>query len=150
MIYPPPKGNRPVDHDALGFASDFVKKSMPTLNPKLDGKLESTCIAGFAELTTNDHDPGSGFVLDFVPETNKRIILTTGGWTMKFVPMFGKILADLAIDGETSYSEENRTDEDLARNPQTEIQNCNQGQAHQLAASCQIQQNLVLTSIVSV
>ena len=106
MIYPPPKGNRPVDHDALGFASDFVKKSMPTLNPKLDGKLESTCIAGFAELTTNDNDPGSGFVLDFVPETNKRIVLTTGGWAMKFVPMFGKILADLAIDGETSYSEE--------------------------------------------
>ena len=77
---------------------------MPTLDPRLIRSQESTCIAGFAELTNGEPDPG--FVLDFVPETNNRIVLATGGWAMKFVPMFGKILADLAIDGKTSHSTE--------------------------------------------
>ena len=106
MFFPPPIDKRPVDYAALDFTSDFVKRSMPTLDPRLIRSLESTCIAGFAELTNGKSDPGSGFVLDFVPETNNRIVLYTGGWAMKFVPMFGKILADLAIDGKTRYSEE--------------------------------------------
>ena len=52
--------------------------------------------------------PGSGFNLDFVPETNNRIMLATGGWAMKFVSMFGKMLPDLAID---------QADDHLVRNP---------------------------------
>ena len=106
--YPPRKEERPIDYDALDFTSDFVKKSMPTVDPRLTHRLESTCIAGFAELTEESEqgDPGSGFVLDFVPETGNRIVLATCGWAMKFVPMFGKILADLAIDGKTEYHKE--------------------------------------------
>ena len=48
-------------------------------------------------------DSGAGFVLDLVPGTNNRIVLATGGWCMKFVPMFGVILSDLAIDVKTNY-----------------------------------------------
>ena len=95
---PPDVSDRPLDQDALSFTSGFVKKSMPSLSSKLLPEEHSTCIAGFAESSDADDD-GVGFVLDFLPESrsNNRIVLFTGGWGMKFVPVIGKILADLAI-----------------------------------------------------
>ena len=103
---PPDISNRPLDQDALSFTSGFVKKSMPSLNPQLIAEEHSTCIAGFAE-SSNKDDDGVGFVLDFLPgaHSNNRIVLFTGGWGMKFVPVIGKILADLAIEGKTEYSQ---------------------------------------------
>ena len=103
---PPDISDRPLDQDALSFTSGFVKKSMPSLNPQLIAEEHSTCLAGFAESSDKDDD-GVGFVLDFLPEarSNKRIVLFTGGWGMKFVPVIGEILADLAINGETEYSQ---------------------------------------------
>ena len=79
---------------------------MPSLSSKLLPEEHSTCIAGFAESSDADDD-GVGFVLDFLPEarSNNRIVLFTGGWGMKFVPVIGKILADLAIKGKTDYSQ---------------------------------------------
>ena len=74
---------------------------MPDLNPTLNSDTIDTCNAGFAENKNNPDDPG--FVLDFLPGTDKRIVLCTAGWAMKFVPMFGTILADLALNGETEY-----------------------------------------------
>ena len=78
---------------------------MPSLMPQLLHEEHSTCLAGFAESSDKD-DNGVGFVLDFLPEarSNNRIVLFTGGWGMKFVPVIGKILADLAIKGKTEYS----------------------------------------------
>ena len=104
---PPDISDRPLDQDALSFTSGFVKKSMPSLSSKLLAEEHSTCIAGFAESGDKNDDDGVGFVLDFLPESrsNKRIVLFTGGWGMKFVPVIGKILADLAIRGETEYSQ---------------------------------------------
>ena len=103
---PPDITDRPLDQDALSFTSGFVKKSMPSLIPQLLAEEHSTCLAGFAESSDKDDD-GVGFVLDFLPEarSNNRIVLFTGGWGMKFVPVIGKILADLAIKGETEYSQ---------------------------------------------
>jgi glycine/D-amino acid oxidase-like deaminating enzyme len=103
--YPPSIENRPVDVDAMKFTARFVKKSMPTVDPTLLPEFESTCIAGFAQKQNGEDDPGSGFVLDFLPGSQGRIVLTSGGWAMKFVPMFGKILADLAITGSTEYED---------------------------------------------
>ncbi|RUS32719.1 hypothetical protein BC938DRAFT_474505 [Jimgerdemannia flammicorona] len=53
--------------------------------------------------------PDNGFVLDFSPESfvgehHKNIIIFTAGWAFKFIPLFGHILADLALDGSTSYN----------------------------------------------
>ena len=103
---PPDISDRPLDQDAVTFTSGFVKKSMPSLNPQLIAEEHSTCIAGFAE-SSNKDDDGVGFVLDFLPgaHSNNRIVLFTGGWGMKFVPVIGKILADLAIEGKTEYSQ---------------------------------------------
>ena len=106
--FPPATDQRKVDQDALNFTSQFVHQSMPDLENSLNPEKTSTCIVGFAELVSSkpdEYDAGAGFVLDFVPNTDHRIILTTGGWAMKFVPMFGKILADLAVDGKTSYQD---------------------------------------------
>ena len=104
-LYPPPSDDRPLDSDALGFTSAFVKRSMPSLSPALIDAEHSTCIAGFADLAddNNKEDQGAGFGLDFLPGEgiNKRLVLFTGGWGMKFVPVIGKILADLAIKGYT-------------------------------------------------
>ena len=79
---------------------------MPSLIPQLLAEEHATCIAGFAESNDKDDD-GVGFVLDFLPEarSNNRIVLFTDGWGMKFVPVIGKILADLAIKGKTEYSQ---------------------------------------------
>lgn len=42
-------------------------------------------------------------VLDFMPEQfvpyHKNIVLFTGGWAFKFIPLFGKICAELAMEG---------------------------------------------------
>ena len=88
---PPDVSNRPLDQDALRFTSRFVEKSMPSLMPQLLHEEHSTCLAGFAESSDKD-DNGVGFVLDFLPEarSNNRIVLFTGGWGMKFVPVIGK------------------------------------------------------------
>lgn len=43
--------------------------------------------------------------MDFLPGEgiNNRLVVFTGGWGMKFVPVIGKILADLTIRGRTEY-----------------------------------------------
>lgn len=46
-------------------------------------------------------------VLDFMPEKyvnyHKNIVMCFGGWAYKFVPLFGKICAELAINEDTKY-----------------------------------------------
>lgn len=107
-IYPPSISSRPLDSDALRFTSAFVEKSMPSLSSTLVEDEFSTCLAGFAELVSGskEDDQSAGFVLDFLPgeEINNRLVVFTGGWGMKFVPVIGKILADLAIRGRTEYN----------------------------------------------
>ena len=100
--FPPPPDQREVDKNALQFTSCFVQQFMKDLEDTPNPDKTATCIAGFAELTSGQPDAGAGFVLDFVPDTDRRIVLTTGGWGMKFAPLFGKILSDLASEGHTS------------------------------------------------
>jgi glycine/D-amino acid oxidase-like deaminating enzyme len=105
MLFPPDINQRPLDENALDFTSNFVDKSMPDLRPSRNNEYEATCVAGFAQMKNPDAaDKGAGFVIDFLP-CDKRIVVFTGGWAMKFVPMIGKILTDLAIRGETQYQE---------------------------------------------
>ena len=50
------------------------------------------------------------FVLDFVPEEYLRggpkdsVVVFTAGWAMKFVPMLGKALAEMALHGRSDYA----------------------------------------------
>lgn len=50
------------------------------------------------------------FVLDYIPQEYLRggqkdsIALFTAGWAMKFVPLLGKALADMALRGGSEYA----------------------------------------------
>lgn len=50
------------------------------------------------------------FVLDYVPEEYLRdgpkdsVVVFTAGWAMKFVPLLGKALAEMALHGESKYA----------------------------------------------
>jgi hypothetical protein len=49
--------------------------------------------------------PDNGYVLDFAPPAvpnRENVVIATAGWAFKFAPMFGKILAELAIEGEST------------------------------------------------
>ncbi|KAK6518213.1 hypothetical protein TWF506_005372 [Arthrobotrys conoides] len=59
-------------------------------------------------LQTNVFD--NMFVLDYVPEEylnggpKDSIVVFTAGWAMKFVPLLGKALADMALHGKSEYA----------------------------------------------
>ncbi|KKY38290.1 putative fad dependent oxidoreductase [Diaporthe ampelina] len=52
------------------------------------------------------------FVLDYIPQEYLRggpknsVVLFTAGWAMKFVPLLGKALADMALRGGSEYAQE--------------------------------------------
>jgi len=97
--YPPEIPSRTIDDGALGFNNEWVKTWFDGwADPNRVSKL-TTCVAGFATKTDGESDPGQGFVMDILPGTHNNVVLCTGGWAMKFVPLFGRILADLAVDG---------------------------------------------------
>lgn len=72
---------------------------MPDLDPLPVDETVSNCVAGFVSRPEDEKNSG-GIVLDFLPNTNKRIVLTAGGWCMKYVPVMGIILAKMALLGE--------------------------------------------------
>lgn len=51
-------------------------------------------------LQTNVAD--NNFILDYAPGTNKKVAVFCAGWAMKFVPLFGKILRQLALGEEVT------------------------------------------------
>jgi monomeric sarcosine oxidase len=51
--------------------------------------------------------PDNGYVLDFAPPAvpnRENVVIATAGWAFKFAPMFGKLTAELAIDGESTWN----------------------------------------------
>ena len=102
-LYSPPLNERKVDNESVKSTSSFVSRSMTDLDGSQAYNL-STCLISFAS-SGELNDEREGFVLDFLPGSNKQIVIATGGWAMKFVPVFGIILADLALDGSTKYGQ---------------------------------------------
>jgi len=47
------------------------------------------------------------YVLDFLPPSvgdgHENVAVFTAGWGMKLVPLIGKILSELVLDGSTAY-----------------------------------------------
>lgn len=107
-LFPNHVNNRPLDQHALRFTSKFVRMSMPDVDPSSVEEMETNCVAGFVSRVDGEPDNSGGIVLDFVPGTSKRIVLTAGGWCMKYVPVMGIILAQMALWGGTSqeYSDD--------------------------------------------
>ena len=41
--------------------------------------------------------PDNGFLLDYVPQTNRRVLIQAADWSMKFAPVWGDILSDMIL-----------------------------------------------------
>ncbi|KAK5996864.1 Putative bifunctional amine oxidase [Cladobotryum mycophilum] len=80
---------------------DFVRDHVAGLDSTVPAYTTSC-------LQTNVFD--NMFVLDFVPEKylhggpKDSVVVFTAGWAMKFVPMLGKALAELALTGKSKYA----------------------------------------------
>ena len=96
---PSERTNKP-DMDSFFKTTDFVRRYMPDVISSDHIIENSTCLATMV--------PDGGFVLDFAPprfvQHSEDVIIFVAGWAFKFVPLFGKILADLAVTGKTSYN----------------------------------------------
>jgi monomeric sarcosine oxidase len=85
----------PVAKD-VGHVSEFVRQHMAHLDTAPQELC--TCLA--------IHMPDGGFLLDHAPgfvKNNENVLVCTAGWAFKYVPIFGKILAELALTGKTKH-----------------------------------------------
>jgi len=77
---------------------DFVRRN--TVGVDWENPIVSpyTCLATMV--------PDGDFVLDYAPPSvpyNHNIVVFAAGWGFKFVPIFGKILSDLALFNQTDF-----------------------------------------------
>lgn len=82
----------------LAFTADWVKNHMEGIDPK--PHFTSTCLVALSKI------PNKELIIDFAPPyvpNHKNIVIYATGWAGKFVPLMGKILSDLALDGRTPF-----------------------------------------------
>jgi glycine/D-amino acid oxidase-like deaminating enzyme len=82
----------------LGFTAEWVKEHMTGLEPVPE--FTSTCLVALSKI------PNKELLIEFAPPyvpNHKNIVLYATGWAGKFVPILGKILSDLALDGHTPF-----------------------------------------------
>jgi sarcosine oxidase/L-pipecolate oxidase len=90
-----------VNPDDIRDAQDFVKNHVVGVDATVPA-FTLSC------LQTNVFD--NMFVLDYVPEEYLRggpansVVVFTAGWAMKFVPLLGKALAEMALSGKSDYA----------------------------------------------
>jgi glycine/D-amino acid oxidase-like deaminating enzyme len=82
----------------LAFTAEWVKEHMTGLEPVPE--FTSTCLVALSKI------PNKELLIEFAPPyvpNHKNIVLYATGWAGKFVPIVGKILSDLALDGHTPF-----------------------------------------------
>ena len=82
---------------SLDLTDNWVKDNMTGLEPIPE--FTATCLI---TLSNNNKE----LLLDHLPDSvnnHQNIVLYTGGWAAKFVPLIGKILSDLALKNSTDY-----------------------------------------------
>jgi glycine/D-amino acid oxidase-like deaminating enzyme len=89
----------------LQWTSEWVQKHMQGLDPKPQFATTGVC----AFMTENGDPMGMTreFVIGFAPDNipnHQNIVIQATGWAFKLTPLLGKICADLALDGKTSYA----------------------------------------------
>ncbi|HLJ26789.1 MAG TPA: FAD-dependent oxidoreductase [Candidatus Angelobacter sp.] len=85
--------------EELAFTAQWVRDHMTGLEPVPE--FTSTCLVALSTI------PNKELIIDFAPAwvpRHKDIVLYATGWSGKFVPLMGRILSDLALDGKTSYN----------------------------------------------
>jgi sarcosine oxidase/sarcosine oxidase/L-pipecolate oxidase len=97
-ISDPSKRTSVPNSQELGYTSDWVRNHMRGLDPT--PAFTSTCLVALSTLQDKQ------MILDFAPVYVPRredVIVFATGWAAKFTPLIGRILADLALDGKTSF-----------------------------------------------
>ncbi|PNP59159.1 hypothetical protein THARTR1_01407 [Trichoderma harzianum] len=90
-----------INPEDIADTQEFIHNHLVNVDATIPA-LTSSC------LQTNVFD--NMFVLDFVPEkylnggAKDSVVVFTAGWAMKFVPMLGKALADMALKGSSPYA----------------------------------------------
>ncbi|MFZ6657083.1 FAD-dependent oxidoreductase [Undibacterium sp. TJN19] len=82
----------------LAYTAEWVKNHMTGLDPI--PQYTSTCMVALSKI------PNKELLIDFAPAyvpAHKDIAIYATGWAGKFVPLLGKILADLTLDGHTPF-----------------------------------------------
>jgi glycine/D-amino acid oxidase-like deaminating enzyme len=82
----------------LAYTAAWVKDHMTGLEPVPEFK--SVCLVALSKI------PNKELLLDFAPPyvpNHKDIVIYATGWAGKFVPLLGRILSDLALDGHTPF-----------------------------------------------
>jgi glycine/D-amino acid oxidase-like deaminating enzyme len=82
----------------LAYTAEWVKNHMTGLDPT--PCFTSTCLVALSKI------PNKELLIDFAPPSvpnNKNIVIYATGWAGKFVPILGRILSDLALDGRTPF-----------------------------------------------
>ncbi len=86
------------DPGDIALTSQWVGRHMPGLDPT--PSFTSSCLAALPI------DPDKKMFLDFAPGSipgSRNIVIFAGGWAYKFVPLLGRICADLALQGRTQF-----------------------------------------------
>jgi glycine/D-amino acid oxidase-like deaminating enzyme len=63
-------------------------------------EFTSTCLVALSKI------PNKELLIEFAPPyvpNHQNIVLYATGWAGKFVPILGKMLSDLALDGKTPF-----------------------------------------------
>lgn len=92
-----------ISPEDLGNARNFCINHVRGVGPDPVPVLAGQC------LQTNVYD--NMFVLDYIPDSltkvnpnlSNSIAVFTAGWAMKFVPLLGKVLKEMLVDGSTQY-----------------------------------------------
>jgi glycine/D-amino acid oxidase-like deaminating enzyme len=82
----------------LDFTARWVRDHMTGLDPV--PHYTSTCLVALSRIANKE------LIVDFAPEHvphHKDIVVYATGWAGKFVPLLGRILCDLALDGSTPF-----------------------------------------------
>jgi glycine/D-amino acid oxidase-like deaminating enzyme len=82
----------------LAYTAAWVKDHMTGLEPV--PQFTSTCMVALSTI------PNKELLIDFAPPfvpNHQDIVIYATGWAAKFVPLLGKILSDLTLDGSTPF-----------------------------------------------
>jgi glycine/D-amino acid oxidase-like deaminating enzyme len=82
----------------LAYTAQWVRDHMTGLEPV--PLYTSTCLVALSKI------PNKELLIDFAPAhvpNHKNIVLYATGWAAKFTPLLGRILSDLALDGQTPF-----------------------------------------------
>lgn len=88
---------------SLRLNTQWVKRHMTGIEP--EPEFTATCLIA---LSNNNKE----LLIDTAPDwvhNHENIIIYTAGWAAKFIPLLGKILSDLALQGSTEYDISNFT-----------------------------------------